>query len=897
VIRIAAVREALRRLAGTLRREHADQDLEEELRIHLEMLTEEAERQGHSREDARRLARLRAGGAAQAMEQLRDQRGWPWLDDAIRDAQLALRMMRRGPLLSIVAVASLALGIGANTAIFSLVNTILLRPLPVHNPEELVEVLSQYPGEPRVNSFQWKVYEHVRDQNHVFTDLIAMSPARFQISGPGFDAAPVSGEFVVGRYFDALGVRPAIGRLLRSDDDRAGAAAVAVVSWSFWQSRFNRDPAVVGRQIDINGTPAVVVGVTPREFFGVNVASRPAVWLAATTEPLIQRPTQLATGNLPVAILGRLAPGISVEQARAEMRNLDRWRIDLLTKTAPYLRDMTIDVESAVTGVAMLRDQFAKPLLVLSAIVALMLLIACANVAGLLLARGAARRREMALRLSLGAARWRLVRQLLTESMVLAAIGGILGVLLAHVGVQTLTSIVKSGRTIVGLVEPISVEAHLDIRVLGFTAGLSLLSGLVFGLAPTWHAFRAPPARSLRESGSVGESRSRRLFARSLIVVQVAVSLVLLSAASLFMNHLASLRDDGLGFDRRSVLLVTLDLAKSGYELPQLFQPYQDLLVRLHALPGVRSATLSGVTPIHGAGAARLVRVDGIEESPEARQFTSVNWVAPRYFETFGTPLVTGRDFSFDDRGRAPVAIVNQALERHYFGGASAIGRRLSLDGISRSFSIVGVVGDAKYLDLRKAAPRTVYLNAFQESRMFSNRVSIRTDVPPLAVANDVQQTIADAFTRATVANVTTLTDQVNASIVPERLVATLSGAFATLGAVLVGIGLYGLLAYSVARRTNEIGVRVALGATRSDITRMILASAAWLVVAGLAAGTAITLWSRTLAASVLPQLHVESAASIAVAAMGIVTVALLSSWLPALRASRVEPAQALRCD
>lgn len=894
---MAALRESLRRLIGTLRGQRADQDLEEELRIHLEMVAEDAERQGHSREEAMRLARLSAGGAAQAMEELRDQRGWPWLDDLARDSQFAWRMMRRSPLFTGVAVASLALGIGANTAIFSLVNTILLRPLPVHEPERLVEILSQYPGEPRINSFQWRIYEHYRDQNRVFSGLAGMVPARMQASGQGFAEVPATGEFVTGNYFDLLGVRPAIGRLLGPDDDRTGAETVAVVSWPFWQSRFNGDPAIVGQRIAINGTPALIVGVAAKEFFGVNVASRPSIWLAIAAEPQVQQSTQRAAGTLPVAMLGRLAPGVSIDQARAEVKVLDRWRVDLLSKTAPILRNLTIDVETAVAGRAMLRDQFAKPLVVLSATVGLMLLIACANIAGLLLARAAARQREMALRLSLGAARWRLLRQLLTEAMMLAAIGGVIGVVLAYAGVQTLTAIVKSGRTIVGLVEPISIEAQLDMRVLAFTAGLSILSGLLFGLAPAWHAFRSAPAPSLRDSGSVGESRSRRLFARSLIVVQVAVSIVLLSAASLFINYLAQLRHVGTGFDQRSVLLLTLDPAKSGYELPQLFQPYQDLLARLEALPGVRSATLSGVTPIHGAGSARFVNVPGFVEAPEDREYTSVNWVAPRYFETFGTPLMAGRDFRFDDRGRAPFAIVNQALERYYFGGGSAIGRQLSFDGINRSFEIIGVVGDAKYLDLRVPAPRTVYLSAFQEARMFSHRFSVRTEGAPLDVATAAQQAVADGLTKAAISNVTTMEDQVDASIVPERLVAALSGAFGTLGAVLVGIGLYGLLAYSVARRTNEIGVRMALGATRATIARMILSNAAWLIAAGLAAGIPLALWSRSLVSAVLPQWRADGAMPIAVAAAGIMAVALLSSYLPTMRAAGVEPAQALRRD
>lgn len=894
---LASVRESVRRLIGTLRGQRADRDLEEELRLHLDMLTEDAVRQGHSPEEAARLARLRAGGMAQSMEQLRDQRGLPWLEDLIRDAQFAWRLMRRGPLFTTVAIASLALGIGANTAIFSLVNTIVLRSLPVHEPGRLVEIVTQFPDEPRLRGFSWNVYEHYRDENHVFSELLAISPARWQISGQGFEAVPVSGEFVVGSFFETLGVRPAMGRLLGPADDRAGAEAVAVLSWPFWKSRFNGDPAAVGQRIDVNGTPATIVGVTPREFFGVNIVTRPAVWVAMAMEPSIQRPSQLATGNLPIGLIGRLRPGVSMDQARAEMKVLDQFRIELLTKRSPNLRALTIDVDSAATGFGIIRDVFGKPLLILLAIVGLLLLIACTNVAGMLLARSAARQRELALRLSLGAARGRLVRQLLTESTMLAAIGGVLGVALAYFGAHALTAIVQSGTRMPGLLDPVQIEVQLDARVLLFTVGLSLLAGVVFGLAPAWHAFSSMPAPALRDRGTVGESRSRRVFGSSLIVVQVAVSLVLLSAAALFIGHLSDLRDVGTGFNRHSVLLVTLDPAKTGYELPRLFQPYQDLIARLDTLPGVRAATLSAVTPIHGAGASRFVRVDGFQEAPEVRRRALINWVAPRYFETFGTPLVAGRDFRFDDRGRAPAVIVNQALERHYFGGDSAIGRHLWLENVEHAFEVVGIVADAKYLDLRVAAPQTVYLNPFQEPRMFVHRFSIRTDGDPLAIAAGVQQAVAGAFNQNAIANVTTMADQVDASIVPERLVATLSGLFGTLGAVLVGIGLYGLLAYSVTRRTNEIGVRMALGATRANVTRMVLTSAAGLVTAGLVIGVPLALWSRSLATSMLAEMRTDSVAPLAAAAAGIVAVALLASYVPALRASRVDPAQALRCD
>ena len=797
------------------------------------------------------------------------------------------------------------MGIGANTAIFSLVNSVMLRSLPVQQPEQLVQLVSRFPGEPRTFGFRWSVYEHFRDQNHVFADLIGFAPSRFQVGGQGFESAPVNGEYVVGSYFETLGVQPAMGRLIGPADDQAGAEPVAVVSWSFWRSRFNGDPAAIGQRITIGTTSAVIVGVTPREFFGVNIAARPEVWLPTTVETVIQQPSQRANGNLPVGLIGRLKPGASIEQARAEMRVLDRFRVEQFAKTAPQVAaSLTIEVDPAATGLAMLRDQFSKPLLVLMTVVGLLLFAACTNIAGMLMARGAARQREMAVRVSLGAPRSRLLRQLLTESMLLALIGGVAGVGLAYVGVDVLVGILTSGRGMVGLVGPIQFDAQLDTRVLLFTAAVSVLAGILFGLAPAWHAFTTAPAPAMRDTGTAGAPQSPAAFGRVLVRAQVAVSLVLLTVSGLFIGHLSDLRNVGLGFDRSSVLLVTLDASRSGYEPSQLFQPYRELLARLERLPGVSSATLSAVTPIHGAGAASFVKVDGFQEAPEARQYVSVNLVAPRFFETFGTPLVAGRDFQFEDQGRVPVAIVNQAIERHYFPGRSAIGRHLSLEGQTgrprgevRRFEIVGVVADAKYLDLRIEAPRTVYLNPFQESRMSSHRFSLRTSIAPTAVAGDVQRTVADALKTVAIANVTTLADQVDASIVPERLVATLSGLFGAVGAVLVGIGLYGLLAYTVNRRINEIGVRMALGATRGNIMRMILAGAAVSVGTGLLAGAPIAMWGQRLAARWVENLHPTGLLPVISAAVIVVAVAVLSTLVPVQRAASVNPADALRRD
>ena len=886
---MATMREWLRRLSGTIRRDRADQDLEEELRLHVELLAEAAQRQGHSPEAAARRARLQAGGTAQAMESMRDQRGLPWLEDLGRDAQLGLRMMRRNPLFSAVAILSLALGIGANTAIFSLVNPLMLRALPVREPAQLVELLSKFPGEPRNNAFRWNVYEHFRDHNHVFSDLIGLLPRRAEVSGDALAAETVSAEYATGNFFPALGLETALGRLIRAEDDQLNADVVAVVSWSYWQNRFNHHPGIVGRRIVVDGAPATIVGVAPRAFRSVLFGSRPDVWLPAAVGR--RNDSRFALG-----VVGRLKPGVSIEQARAEMRVLDRWRIEEAAKTAPFLRQLTIELEPAGAGLSLLRDYYGRPLLVLMAIVALLLLIACTNVAGMLLARGTARQRELAVRVSLGAAGFRLMRQMLTESVLLAGLGGALGTALAYFGVDALVRIVMSGRGVVGLAGPLQqIEAHLDAEVLMFTAAVSLLAGILFGIAPAWHALRSAPAQSLRETGTAGDARSKRLFGRGLIVAQVAISLVLLSTAGVFISHLWNLRNVGLGFNRHGVLLVTLDPSRSGMAPERLFQPYQDLLSRLEAIPGVRAATLSGVTPIHGAGSARFVNVPGFQEPPMARQYTSLNWVAPRYFETFGTPLVAGRDFQFADQGQARVAIVNQSMARYYFGDGNAVGRQFTLDGQDRAYEVIGVVGDAKYLDLHNAAPRTVYLNAFQESRMFSHRFSIRTDTAPSAVAGDVQRTVAEVMPAMAITRVTTLADQVDASIVPERLVAMLSMLFGSLGAVLVGIGLYGLLAYTVSRRTNEIGIRMALGATRHDMIKMVLAGAAGLVAAGLIVGAPFAWWGRQLASRWIVNLPIDNPWPITFGAIAMMVVGLAAAYLPARHAARVAPAEALR--
>ena len=836
--------------------------------------------------------------------------GWEtMLETMWQDVRYAARTLRRSPGFTAVAVLSLALGIGANTAIFTLINALMLRSLPVSHPEQLVELLSRYPGEPRLSSFSWRHYEHFRDHNQSFSELLATSRARFQVAGEGIAPETIDGEYVAGNFFTSLGMRPALGRVINGQDDQleSPTAASAVVSWSYWTNRLHADPAIVGKAIILNGAPATIVGVAPQEFFGLQVGMRPSVWLPMAMEPMLQKPSRRMDGSLGVGMLGRLRPGVTIGQALAEMKVLDRYRLEDFAKSrsAAFARDFTIELEPAAAGFAALRDRFAASLLVLMALVALLLLIACTNVAGLLLARAAARQHEMALRVSLGAGRVRLVRQALTESLLLAAMGGALGVALASLGAGTLVRVVLSGREFLRLQQRIEIQVQPDLQVLLFTITIAVLTAALFGAAPAWHALITAPVSSLRTHGAAAETRSRRLFGKGLVVGQIAWSIVLLSAAGLFAQHLSNLRNQDLGFQRRSLLLVTLDATSSGYPRDQLFTPYQQLLGRLAEVPAVRAVTLSGVTPISGAGASRFISVEGFAESPDARRYVPLNWVGPRYFETFGTPLLAGRDFAFTDKGGPPVAIVNQAMARYYFGDRDPIGERFQLVGPSSSgitgappdqaYTIIGVVGDAKYMDLRETPPRTIYLNAFQERSMFVNELALKTSGRPAAVTDEVRRIVREELKTVSIARVTTMDDLIDASVVSERVIATLSAFFGGLGASLAALGLYGLLAYTVTRRTNEIGILMALGATRAHVSRMVFKGALGLVCAGLVIGVPLGVLSRRAATRIVTDLSVESLWPLALATATMLAIALVAAYVPTRRAASVEPIGALR--
>jgi predicted permease len=885
---MGAIREWWRRLWGTFRHAPEDADMEEELRLHLEMAAENLQRRGLPRAQALREARLQAGGIAQAMEQRRDQRGLPWLEDLFQDVRFGARTMRRNPMFTVVALVTVALAIGANTAIFSLVDPLLFRDLPVRDPGSLVQFTWQEPGDPPLNNSSLADYERYRDRNTVFSDMFGVAPLATE-PRPGED--PMTGEVVTGNFFQTLGVRPALGRLLDVSDDRPGADPAAVVSWRCWKDRFNGDPRVLGAAIDLEDRRlpvplhATVVGVAEPGFSGIVIGYRADVWISLASIPDAIR------SRAGLALVARLKPQASIEQARAEMRVLDRARIDELTQRDAQWRRVVFDVKPARTGLETpLQQQFGRPLRLLMAMVGGLLLLACANIGGLLLARGAARQHEMAVRVALGAGRFRIMRQMLTESLLLASIGSMLGIICARFGATVLMRIMISGTRSPGA-SP-RLEIPLDARVLPFTIGVTVLAALVFGLAPAVVAFVSTSSSVLRQGGGAPR-RSRRVFGHALVVAQVALSMALLSVTQLYIGHLRHLRDRSLGFDREGVLLLSVSTPR-GQTRDQLAALYKDAAARLTAIPGVRSVAASGTTPIALGAVSRFLRAEGSNEPVQSRPRVALNFVSPNYFTTYRTPLLAGRDFQDRDIAQPRRVIINETVAHQYFAGRDAIGRHVWLENERDPYEIVGIVGDAKYHEVRDSAPPTVYVFAPMSRE---STLSLRTSVRPTAIAADARRIVDGVFGSASVRRVTTLAEQVDAAIVPERLMASLAGFFGGTGALLAAIGLYGLLAYTVTRRTREIGIRIALGATRVNVMAMVLRNALWLVVAGFVIGAPVALWSKRIAASMLENLSSGGARPIAVAVAAMIGVALLAAYIPARRATRVEPLSALRSE
>jgi predicted permease len=838
------------------------------------------------------------------------------------DFRLALRQLRKSPAFTAVAVFSLAMGIGANTAIFSLVNDFLLRALPVRNPGELVLFrltegvrgrlsrggennggIDPITGRGTSTSFSLVMFERFRARHPALSEVFAFAPfSQVNILVDGQPEAAATAQLVSGNYHSGLGVPAALGRTLTLDDERPSATEVAVISDRYWARRFGRDPGVLGKVIQINRVPTAIVGVTPPGFAGaMQVGESPDVSVPIAHHLRFQpnRTGRAQPWYWWIRIMGRLAPGATAAQARAALEPVfqqtarEGWLAGMSLDRVPVQMpdDSTLAADSGAQGENDTRRQYAKSLRILMGLAGLVLAAACANVANLLLARGAARRREIALRLALGASRGRIVRQLLAESLLLASAGAALGTVLAWLTRDLLLALRPFGNIQVVL------DLPLDARVLSVTMATAAATAVFFGLAPALRATRVDLTTEFQGGtrAPVGGSRSR--LSQALMVGQIALSLVLLVSAGLFVRTLGNLARIDAGFNRRGLVLFAIDAASAGYPRQQFAAVQVRIQERLARIPGVRAVTFSSVPLLSRTRQNKRIAVPGRPAPPDAPIAVNTNGLAPNFFAAMELPIVRGRGFAETDEGSRPkVAVVNQAFARRYFGTDDPIGRQIvfsSPNDDSRA-EVVGVARDAKYTELRGETPPTVYVSALQQVDGNAN-FAVRLGAPDAAVLAAIRTAVREIDPTLPVLNLRTQDEQIDRLHSQERLFARLSGLFGLLALGLACVGLYGLMSYAVLRRTSEIGLRMALGARRTQVLRMILRESLALVSAGLVIGIAAAGAATRLVSSMLFGLSVTDPLTYGVAASVLAVVALLASLLPAHRASRVDPMVAFR--
>jgi putative ABC transport system permease protein len=823
-----------------------------------------------------------------------------------QDLRYGLRLLRLNPGFAVVAILSLALGIGANTAIFQLIDAVRLRTLPVARPQELsiVRIADRKWASgnfsSRYNQLTNAQWEQIRDHQKAFSRLAVWSAEGWDLAVGG-EARYAQGIWVSGDFFNVLEVPPVLGRVFSNEDDVKGCGSPgAVISYSFWQREYGGQASVLGRKISLEGHPFEIIGVTAPGFYGVDVGRYFDVALPLCAERIIhnERPRLDMRHGWWLASIGRLKPGMPMGQASAQMNSIST---TVFEATVPPVYDASaikhymeyrLQAVSAATGFSNLRNNYESPLWMLLAIAGSVLLIACANLANLMLARASAREREIAVRLALGASRARLIRQLLAESLTLALLGAAFGTLLAAGLSRFLVTFLNTQS------RQLFVDLALDWRVLGFTMGLACLTCILFGLAPALRATRIPPAAVLKSAGrGMTTSRERFGLRRALVVSQVALSLVLIVGSLLFVRTLRNLNSVDPGFRQAGVLVIDLDFTRLKLP-PERRQPYKkDLLEHLRAIPGVQSAADASIVPVSGNGWNEQVMMDG---KPDQRNNSQFSRVTPNYFKTMEITLLAGRDFDERDTSTSPkVAIVNEAFARKHLKGANPIDRTFIIDayvGQARPiYTIVGYVKDTKYYELREEFEPIIFVPAAQDDRPDDGaQFLIRAAVPIFGLLSPIKQAVADANPAISL-NFHVLGTDIKDGLLRERLMATLSGFFGFLAALLATIGLYGVISYTVARRTNEIGIRMALGAQGKNIINMIMREAGLLVVIGLVIGTGIAIAVGKTAASLLFGLKPRDPITLIVSVTALAAVAALASFLPAFRASRLDPMRALR--
>ncbi len=834
--------------------------------------------------------------------------GIAFLESLVQDVFFAVRLFRKTPLISATALLSLALGIGANTAIFSLIDAVLLRALPVERPEELVQVRLQSPGSTDTRmTFTNPLWEQLRDRQDVFSGAFAWSPQEFDLSESG-ESQPIRGIYASGDYFRSLGVRPALGRLFDPGDDARGCSGVVVLGHSFWQRHYGGAESAVGGSLRLNGHVFPVIGVAQPGFYGTDVGDRFDVALPICAEATLSgRGSMLdARSAWWLLVMGRLRPGLSVEQADARLELISPATIEAAIPLAwptnmqeAFRRTILKAVPAAtgLTGFSGVRDRYGRPLEILMIVVACVLLIACSNIASLLLARSMARQREIAVRLSVGGSRGRLIRQLMTEGFLLAGSGALLGLLFARWGGVLLLSYVSTTNN------KLYLDLSPDSRVLGFTIGITLLTGLIFGLVPAFRATRVSLTAAMK-GGLVATSQQRAHFqtGRWILAAQLALSLILLVGAVLFVHSFRNLVTTSPGFDASNVLLVSLDTGKTGLDGEALTALHSSVLERIRAVPGVASAAQHFISPLSGFEWNAPLEVEGRQRQEGEENLVWFNAVTPEYFQTLRTPMLRGRDFDSRDTAGSPgVAIVNETLARRFFPDRDPLGETLRVTdsgpGRTRLVRIVGLVGDSKYVSLREDFLPSVYFPFSQVTLPFSSTsFAVRTVADPSSVVSAAREAIRGASADVSF-RFTTLSRQVNDTLVQERLLATLSGFFGGLAVLLTSIGIYGVMAYAVTQRTREIGIRMALGAGRGWILRSVARDVLLLMATGMAFGTIGAFWITRFVQSLLFGSDPHGLEAVVFAVSMLVPVAALASYLPARRAMRINPVTALRYE
>jgi putative ABC transport system permease protein len=878
-------------------------DLDDEIEAHLRMAVRDRVERGETLAEARASAAKEFGNVPLVKDVTRATWGWQWLERAGQDLKYALRRLVKSPGFTIAAMATLALGIGANTAIFELLDAVLLQSLPVANPQELAEVRVVDMDKARggfVGGYSVvtnPIWEKLREDHQGFSEIAAWRNSAFSRDSGG-DARFANGLWVSGDFFRVLGVRAIQGRVFTAEDDRRGCGLPgAVISYGFWQQEYGGGPAL-GRKLMLNDKPVEVIGVTPAGFFGVDVGQSFDVAVPVCSEPLLETRNRLDASTVWwLSVIGRLDPSWTVERVAGRLGAASpaifaaTLRPDYPVESVKDYLAMKLTAAPSPAGVSMLRETYSDPLRFLLGISGLVLLITCANLASLMLARTSAREREMAVRLAIGAGRWRLIRQVLSESLLLSLAGALAGAVLARTLSRGLVAFLSTPNN------SISLDFKQDWRLFAFLLAVSLVTCVLFGLAPALRASRTAPGASMKTGGhGMTASRGRLGFRGALVVSQVALSLVLLFSALLFTQSLRNLLTDDPGFQAKGVLIAGLDFGRLHMPVEKRGAFQRDLLDRIRAIPGVEAAAETSIVPLSGEGWGNTVWIDGRTQ----RQDSNFSGVSPQYFKTLDIPMLAGRDFNDSDKPQSPrAAIVNQAFARLLGLGENPIGMRFRRQATPNSpeevNEIVGLVKDTKYSRIRRPPAAIAYLDVAQDKDADNSmQVLIRSRLPMETVEAAIRRTMREVSSGITF-DFAGLQDQIRQSLQAERLLATLSAFFGALALVLAMIGLYGVMSYTVAERTSEIGIRMALGALRADVTAMILRKAATLLVAGLAVGAALSLAAASAASALLFGLKPRDPVTLTIAAAVLAAVALGASYLPARRAAALDPITSLK--